>query len=531
MLLVAFCCCLSANAKKVVPQTALSFDREQQFSYYFYEAVRCYDQGLYDKAMAAWRLCEAISPYDAATNNELARLYEALQQKEVALEHYEKAYNADSKNFYADYANLLWQLNRQNEAMAVLEKARKQHPTDAIICKMLVNCYAGKSEYKKALKCIDQVEKLEGLTEYCAQSRYQLYMPQRKYKKAIEALNEYLAKSDPDDYRFPMLIATIYETMKDTLSAEKTIEAELQKHPDNPYAGIHQMDVSLKANNIEAFKDALFSLMRNENLDYPQKQQLARGYEKPLRSMHLASEVAKVLVEEHPFDWRAHADCAVSLQMDSMLLETEAEFRTAIDLNPKEQQLWKELFFLFDDPAKQETLVMQAYNQFPNSLMWHYYRSLVCMRHDSIDLAIEINKEAIENKEKADDSQFLFLIWTQLGDIYIHQEKWEDAFIAYEQAVVLNPDYLYALNNYAYTLAVHGNDLRKAERMSQKTITAEPNNPIYLDTYAWILHLQGQNSLAEFYMKKALQYISEEPDAATKIEDYQAHYDIIKNSK
>jgi len=60
------------------------------------------------------------------------------------------------------------------------------------------------------------------------------------------------------------------------------------------------------------------------------------------------------------------------------------------------------------------------------------------------------------------------------------------------------------LNNYAYHLATHGGDLTKAEQMSAVTIREQPNNPVYLDTYGWILHLKGQDELAKFYLNKAL---------------------------
>ena len=66
------------------------------------------------------------------------------------------------------------------------------------------------------------------------------------------------------------------------------------------------------------------------------------------------------------------------------------------------------------------------------------------------------------------------------------------------------------LNNYAYYLATHKGDLQKAERMSAITIREEPNNPVYLDTYGWILHMQGQDELAIFYLKRALSNSKEE---------------------
>ena len=80
----------------------------------------------------------------------------------------------------------------------------------------------------------------------------------------------------------------------------------------------------------------------------------------------------------------------------------------------------------------------------------------------------------------------------------------------YERILEIAPYNLVVLNNYAYLLATHKGDLKKAEQMSQMTIREEPNNPTFLDTYGWIMHLQGQNELARFYLSKALQNATNE---------------------
>lgn len=80
----------------------------------------------------------------------------------------------------------------------------------------------------------------------------------------------------------------------------------------------------------------------------------------------------------------------------------------------------------------------------------------------------------------------------------------------YDDILALDPGNLMVLNNYAYLLATHKGDLQKAEKMSQITIREQPNNPVYLDTYGWIMHLQGQDELAKFYLNKALWSADEE---------------------
>ena len=88
--------------------------------------------------------------------------------------------------------------------------------------------------------------------------------------------------------------------------------------------------------------------------------------------------------------------------------------------------------------------------------------------------------------------------------------KPKELFAQYERILAISPYELSVLNNYAYLLATRGGDLKKAERMSLLTIQKEPNNPVYLDTYGWILHLQGQEQLAMFYLSRALQYATDE---------------------
>lgn len=81
---------------------------------------------------------------------------------------------------------------------------------------------------------------------------------------------------------------------------------------------------------------------------------------------------------------------------------------------------------------------------------------------------------------------------------------------AYEQVLALDPYNALILNNYAYHLATHDGDLRLAEQMSQRAINMSSDNPTFLDTYAWILYLQGQKTLAEFYIRRAISLIKNE---------------------
>lgn len=92
----------------------------------------------------------------------------------------------------------------------------------------------------------------------------------------------------------------------------------------------------------------------------------------------------------------------------------------------------------------------------------------------------------------------------------------------YVHILRLDPGNPMVLNNYAYLLATNGGDLRQAERMSQQSLREQPENPVFLDTYAWILYLQGEKTLAAFYIRKALNNAGERERG-----EIEAHYKAI----
>jgi tetratricopeptide (TPR) repeat protein len=60
--------------------------------------------------------------------------------------------------------------------------------------------------------------------------------------------------------------------------------------------------------------------------------------------------------------------------------------------------------------------------------------------------------------------------------------------------------------------------LDKAAELSYKTIQADPANPTYLDTYAWILFMQGKYTEAKIYIDETLKHLEETAENAGIIE-------------
>jgi len=129
--------------------------------------------------------------------------------------------------------------------------------------------------------------------------------------------------------------------------------------------------------------------------------------------------------------------------------------------------------------------------------------------------------EAIERYLEDDPNNLQFQLYRM--QLYESMQASAKCLIPiYQQVLRLDPFNALVLNNYAYLLATSRGDIRLAEKMSTRAVQAEPQNPTYLDTYAWILYLTGQNELAKLYIRQAVNLYTEQiPDEVLQ------HYNAI----
>ena len=94
---------------------------------------------------------------------------------------------------------------------------------------------------------------------------------------------------------------------------------------------------------------------------------------------------------------------------------------------------------------------------------------------------------------------------------------------AYEAILKMDPRNIVVMNNLAWNLCISGGDLNRAEQLSRITIMREPSNPIYLDTYGWIMYNMGDCESAKFYIKRAIENSTENIN-----KEIMSHYKTIE---
>ncbi|MFC2508033.1 MAG: hypothetical protein ACFNYD_04465 [Bacteroides sp.] len=130
---------------------------------------------------------------------------------------------------------------------------------------------------------------------------------------------------------------------------------------------------------------------------------------------------------------------------------------------------------------------------------------------DSTEAIIDAYAKDLKNSNKTDQYQYysqdsvkismpkrlklrenLSILYSYLGDIEIGSKRYKNGWKAYEKALKYNDSNALACNNFAYYIALYRpQKLSKAKRLSEKSLALDPKNPSYLDTYGYILYLQG----------------------------------------
>lgn len=124
----------------------------------------------------------------------------------------------------------------------------------------------------------------------------------------------------------------------------------------------------------------------------------------------------------------------------------------------------------------------------------------------NIDQAINEMKVAFELTDSLDIDTRSELL-SSVADFYFAREDVDSAAIFYSRALEINPDNILAKNNFAYHLSestTEPQQLDKAEKLSFETLIAEPDNPVYIDTYAWILFKKQDYRKAKEYIDRVL---------------------------
>ncbi len=492
----------------------LSIGAEAQ-SEAFLEALRLYYHDDVKAAYAQMRKVIAQEPDNDAAYYYISTM---LRDSTLAGEMLSKAVEIDGGNYWYSYslAHNLISRGKYAEAAEILEQLIAGHPGKTSLYSDLIGVYSASQQYDKALAALDSLEGKIGPSDALATYRCEILFSQNKMQEAMDYLLDYYNSSKSP--RAACLLAQYYASNFNNDEALRYYSEALAANPSDSEALYGKAHIHRTLGQYDLYFENITPFLSDQNLMPEAKcQYMAELLEQQQFVYTFAPQVDTMMMALY---MSAPADSSV-LSLTSTYLYKRGRVDDAIALARRNADNYPESFnlnFVYplmqfysgDYPAVTASATV-ALQRFPGNLDLLQLRGSCFYQLGETDSAIEDYRQALA-VSTTDEQRLSF--YSALGDLYHLKGDQKTAFALYEKALKIDGSYAPVLNNYAYYICLKytapvkkiPKDLRKALEMSRKTIEKEPDNATYLDTYAWILHLTGQDLEAKAHFKHAMIY-------------------------
>lgn len=502
--------------KNIVPApqriSTLPEEEQRRFDYYFLEAARLKIQQQYDAALELLQHCLDINPEDAAALYEMAQFHIYLKQVPQAIAALEKAVANDPDNYW--YAQGLANLYRQHvgpqKAVDLLKEMTVRFPDKLDPLYSLLDIYNSESRYDDLIDILNLLEERTGKNEQISMEKFRIYLQQKDDRRAFSEI-EALVAEYPMEMRYRVILGDVYLQNDKPDEALRIYREVLQEEPDNVQAMYSLAAYYEQTGQQELYNSQLDSLLLNRKLPADTRLQVMRRLVlenerdggDSLRIIRLFNRVT----EQETDDAEPALFYARYLLSKGMQAEAMPVLRQVLDIDPSNSAARMTLLgdaVRRQDNADMVRLCEAGVESNPDMLEFYFYLAIGYNQDERTDDVVNVCRRALLHVTPKSNKEVVSDFYTILGDSYHTLQQNEQAYLAYDSALVYNPANVGALNNYAYYLSLERRDLDKAEEMSYRTVKAEPNNATYLDTYAWILFEKGRYAEARLFIDDAM---------------------------
>ncbi len=482
-----------------------------QFAGMYIDGCSARMKGNLQEALKLFLECKKIDPSSVPVKFELATIYKLLGNTPLAVENAKICAESNTKNEW--YQLLLIECYNTSKQYALAVKLQenlvKNFPTSTEFKEDLAIQYSLLGQYDKAYKIYDDLEKTYGTNEQLTLNKIKLLKGQKKVKEAeIELLK--LSASSPTEARYYAYLAELYDEQHNTAKTKEMYDKIAEVDPNNPTVNLALSDYYNSINKPNEAFNCLKKAFQNPDLDIGTKANIAFSYYKRAESSPESNyknegfELAKLFLQTNPQSPEANGVYADFLMLDNKTSEAANYYYKSAINEKSDFRIWNQLLFLYSDLKQYDSLERVSYKAmelFPSQPTTYFFNGIANKELHNFKKSAQSLKDGLEFiiDNKIQLMQFL----SNLGDVYNYTKDFQKSDKAFEDALKIDADNTYVLNNYAYYLSLRNENLDKAEKFSKKTNDLQPNNRNYMDTYGWILFQQKKYKDAELWLGNA----------------------------
>lgn len=500
--------CVAVNA------TANDDTTDKRYRYLYIEAVRQQDLGNYAAALELFRRCHDLKPDAAETNYALGVFYLALDRDTLGLQYLRAAVDREPDN--SEFAERLAQTylyrNRIDEATTVYEQLSRAYADRTEYLDILVRIYERQRDYPKLLETLDRLETREGQSEEITLAKMQVHSLNGNQEGAYKELKS-LIDAHPNDMNLQVMMGNWLQGNGKSEEALQVFERVMREEPTNAKGQMSLMDYHRAHGNVAAADSILYKMLVNPSTEPQLRVTLLRNWVQDSEqnggdSLRIMELFNRVLTLPQTTSEVAEMRAAYLVLKNAPADTLRSAWEKVLSISPENisarlqlvQIMWQDSI---DDNVIREC--RKATEYIPDEPVLYYYLGLAQYLNEHYDDALSSLRRGVGCIKKETPANVSSDLYGMLGDLLQKLHRPEEAYVAYDSCLVYDPDKVMILNNYAYFLSCEQRDLKKAEKMSYRAITAEANNATYLDTYAWILYQQGRYDEARIYIDRALE--------------------------
>lgn len=521
LLAVLFMLPLSIDAKKENNGGDGSTDRRYQ--YFFIEAMRQQSMGNYASAYELLTHAKDIDGNKPEVYYYLAMYLAQMEKDSLALTSLEKAVSLAPKN--ETYQERLAQFyignGKFDKATEAYTRLCDEHSYRTDAMKILLQLYQQEKNYTKMLDVINRIEQVDGESEDLTLSKVRVYELMNKPEDAHKALKE-LADNHPYDINYQIMLGNWLLQNNKADEAYSIFTKALKEEANNPYAQSSLYDYYKQHGDSAKAADMMEKILVSTEQSIENKLQFVREAIKEneqhggdsIKMLSLFNRMIAASPEETDIrelevaymKMKKFPTATIDSTLTSLLniAPDNASARFQLLQNKWSSDDWDSIIAL-SEPGTQ-------YN--PEEMVFYYFTGLAYYQKGEDDKALTFFQKGVAEINDKSSSDIVSDFYCIMGDILFKKGKATEAFAAYDSCLQWKPDNISCLNNYAYYLSLNNLNLKKAEEMSVKTIQAEPTSATYLDTYAWILFLEGRYEEAKMYIEQAISNDSTDESSA-----------------
>lgn len=497
--------------------------------YIYLEATNALTEGKVDDYYMLLRRASALTPDDPYIAGAMAEAELTMTNDSLLIEdayvRLAKRFEASptEQSYYTPYVNMARYLGRYDDVVAVWALLDSILPsrTDpamelANALLMRYNTTVDRADFDRAIAIYDRLESTLGPTLTVTAQKVQA-LAMRKDTIAAERSLAALAKAAPGDVDANIFIGQVFEYFNKPDSALRYFNRAEAADTTNGAVYLARAEFFHAQGDSVAYDREVFRALKSQNVEFPEKMQLLSDYVVKLYTDSLQrpriDQMFETLLEVNPGEASLHALYGGYKGEIADYAGAAEQAQYSLDLDPNQHQIWINLLSANMSLMRSEEIVSasrKSLNYYPGDPLFVLYGALGLAQRDSTKEAVEYMAQV--DLSKSNDKVLKSSFFATKGDFLYKIGERDSAYATYDTAIEFNPDNYMAMNNCAYFMAVEGSNLGRAELYASIATAAQPENPTFLDTYAWVLFKKKDYTKAREMIDKAIEHSVESAD-------------------